>query len=180
LKNRGFVSPPDAQTFVDSEMLDDPVLARRDAGIPLPPPDLLHKPVAAAHAVGLGIILVTALLSLFVPMGAPMPAAAQSVVPAPQGTKAVIIKNVRPAPSSPQGFLRVVVDPWAKILVDGEYYDTTPFAAPLRLTPGSHRISFRNPYCEPSDRMVEIKEGKTAELKVALIPRQAQEPREPR
>ncbi len=179
LKNRSFVSPPDAQTFVDSEMLDDPVLARRDAGIPLPPPELLLKPVAAAHGIGLGIILATGLLTAFVSFGEALPVPGQMVAPRPAATApaqdATPAALTKPLPTAPKGYLRVIVDPWAKVLVDGKYHDTTPFAAPMALSPGTHRISFRNPYCESADRIVEIKEGKTADLKVALIPRQVQE-----
>ena len=82
------------------------------------------------------------------------------------------------APQGPVGKVRVVVDPWARVLVDGRYHDTTPFAAPIELSPGSHRISFRNPYCEPADRIVEVEAGQSVDLQVALIPRSLEGRRE--
>ena len=43
-----------------------------------------------------------------------------------------------------KGTLRVIVKPWAKIYLDGKYYDETPFP-PVRMKPGKHSIRFVNP-----------------------------------
>jgi hypothetical protein len=70
-----------------------------------------------------------------------------------------------------EGFVRVVVDPWARVFVDGEFYDLTPFADSIPLSPGQHRLAFRNPYFKPSDQMVEVREKATQVLKVSLLPK---------
>ncbi len=184
LKNRGFVKPTEARTFVDAEMMNDPLTARRDAGIPPPPPQLLFKPLAIAHAVAFAIILLTGLISIWLPFGEVLAKAPTSPPPAPPaaasapeppaggpGAPRLAASAPTAAMQGPTGSLRVVVDPWARVLVDGRYHDTTPFAAPIKLAPGTHRVSLRNPYCEPSDRIIEVSEGQTVDLKVALIPR---------
>jgi serine/threonine-protein kinase len=70
-----------------------------------------------------------------------------------------------------EGFLRVVVQPWARVFVDGEFYDVTPFADPIALPPGQHRLAFRNPYFKPIDRYVDVTTGKTEVVKVSLLPK---------
>ena len=192
LKNRGFVTEAEARTFVDPSLLADRLVERGDAGIAPPPPILLLKPVAVAHAVGLAVILLAGLLAWLLPFGDPIPvrAAAPSeaaieqevarrlldragpAVPAEAAEPGAPRLAAAPVPAeAPQGFVRVVVDPWARVLVDGRYHDTTPFAAPMPLSPGAHRVSLRNPYCEPVDRMIEVKGGETQDLVVGLIPR---------
>jgi tRNA A-37 threonylcarbamoyl transferase component Bud32 len=198
LKNRGFVTEAEARTFVEPRLLADRLLERGDAGIAPPPPVLLLKPVGLAHAVGLAVILLAGLLAWLLPFGdaipparaaAPDPAAVEREVarrlaehpPEPAAAPgAPRLEDPAPAPAGPQGFVRVVVDPWARVLVDGRYHDTTPFAAPIRLGAGPHRVSLRNPNCEPVDRMVDVKDGETVDLVVALIPRALESGRGPR
>lgn len=70
-----------------------------------------------------------------------------------------------------EGTVRIVVSPWARVFVDGEFYDYTPFAAPIPLSPGEHTIGFRNPYYEAVDRVIVVESGKTQLLKQALLPK---------
>ena len=79
------------------------------------------------------------------------------------------------APVAKRGFLKVVVSPWARVLVDGRHYDDTPFAAPIALPAGEHRIGLRNTYYQSVDRIVIIEPGKTMTLKLALVPRKDDE-----
>lgn len=183
LKNRGFVPASHARTFVAPDMLDDPLIARRDAGIPPPPPRLLLEPVATAHGIGLGVVLLTGLLGALAPFGDPLPEPPRAApIAAPAAAPAPVPAAGAPeaAGAAQPGYVRVVVDPWARVLVDGRYHDTTPFAAPIRVAPGTHRISLRNPYFEASDRIVEVEPGETVELKAALIPRALEGRRGPR
>lgn len=70
-----------------------------------------------------------------------------------------------------EGFVQVIVKPWARIFVDGKFFDYTPVARPVALPPGRHRIGLRNPYYESVDRYVEVSTGQTQTLKVTLIPK---------
>lgn len=70
-----------------------------------------------------------------------------------------------------EGFVRVVVEPWARVFVDGELFDVTPFARAIPLPPGQHRLAFRNPYFKPLDRYVDVATGKTEVIKVTLAPK---------
>lgn len=69
------------------------------------------------------------------------------------------------------GYLRVVVDPWAVVSVDGEEVLTTPSARRIALTPGVHYVKFENPYFEEVQREIVIEPGVEALLEVSLEPR---------
>ncbi len=69
------------------------------------------------------------------------------------------------------GYLRVVAEPWAEIIVDGQSILTTPTAMPIALSPGRHFVKFRNPYSVDVDREVRIRTGATEVLDVTLSPR---------
>ncbi len=44
------------------------------------------------------------------------------------------------------GYLRVVVEPWADVWIDGHKVATTPTAQPIALGPGRHYVKLSNPY----------------------------------
>ena len=68
------------------------------------------------------------------------------------------------------GYVRVVVDPWARVYVDGQYMDVTPFNKALPLPPGKHRIELKeNPYYNPKMEELTVRSGETQVLKVALV-----------
>jgi eukaryotic-like serine/threonine-protein kinase len=73
-----------------------------------------------------------------------------------------------PAPKPP-GFLRVLVDPWAQVYVDGKLVETTPFSQALPIPEGEHAIALKNPFFVEETRRVSIKRGATETLKVALV-----------
>jgi hypothetical protein len=75
---------------------------------------------------------------------------------------------VTPAPPPPPGFLKVIVDPWAEVYIDGRYADTTPFSRALSIPEGDHRIELKNPFFAKETRKVTIKRGSTAMLRIAL------------
>lgn len=70
-----------------------------------------------------------------------------------------------------EGFLKVVVKPWARVFIDGVFYDFTPFDRQIPLAPGRHRIGLRNPYSEPVDRFVDVETKSSQTLRVTLEPR---------
>jgi eukaryotic-like serine/threonine-protein kinase len=84
----------------------------------------------------------------------------------------VIVQAPAPVPSGPPGFVRVVVDPWAEVHVDGKMVDVTPIARPLALPAGKHTIELRNPYFETEAREIDVAARATQTLKVALAARQ--------
>ncbi|MCS6912033.1 MAG: serine/threonine-protein kinase [Myxococcales bacterium] len=70
----------------------------------------------------------------------------------------------------PTGGLRVVVEPWAEVHIDGQLAEVTPFARPLRLSEGPHVVELRNPYFEPVRQVVRVQPGVTETLRVTLRP----------
>ena len=68
------------------------------------------------------------------------------------------------------GYLRVIVDPWAEVLIDGQEVVTTPTAQRIPLTPGRHFVKFRNPYYVEEDREIRVLTEQTQVLEVQLEP----------
>ena len=68
------------------------------------------------------------------------------------------------------GYVRVVVEPWAVVSIDGEEVATTPYARPIALTPGLHFIKFSNPFCSDVDQEVRVRAGETQWIDVTLEP----------
>ncbi len=71
-------------------------------------------------------------------------------------------------PRLQSAFVRVRVDPWADVYVDGDLHDTTPFADPITVSPGRHVMEFRNRYFEDVERVIELQVGETADLEIKL------------
>jgi hypothetical protein len=202
LRNRGFITDGEASSIVHPSLLGDAALRRRDEGIPLPPAENLLRPIGIAHAAAFGGILLALLLAVLAPFGAELPDLRPELVPramAEGGGKAKgspLDLGLAPAvddaparePGGPrlgqlrkgsralrgdEGYVKVVVDPWARVFVDGEFYDYTPFDVPIALPPGEHTIGLRNPYFMPVDRVIVIEPKKTRRLEQRLAPREA-------
>ncbi len=77
------------------------------------------------------------------------------------------------------GYLRVVVDPWADVFVDGELATTTPTAARLPLSAGKHYVKFVNPFYQERSFEVVIRPGATQTLEARLRPKHTAAPPEP-
>ncbi|MDH5672183.1 MAG: protein kinase [Myxococcales bacterium] len=69
------------------------------------------------------------------------------------------------------GYIRVVVDPWADIYIDGQRMATTPTAQPIAVTPGRHYIKYVNPYFHDKRGEVTVRSGETKLLSVTLEPK---------
>ena len=65
------------------------------------------------------------------------------------------------------GKLRVLVRPWADVIVDGERVDTTPMSRPIRLQAGRHVVMLVHPLISER-RIVEIRAGETTTLEAVL------------
>jgi hypothetical protein len=90
---------------------------------------------------------------------------------APRARHVAEARIVAAMPVAPPGFVKVVVEPWAEVFVDGKYVDTTPFARPLALVEGEHEVTFKNPFFTISERKVVVKRGVTSTLRVTLAKR---------
>ena len=66
------------------------------------------------------------------------------------------------------GYLRVVVDPWADVAIDGLAITTTPTARPIPLAPGRHFVKLTNPFYRHVDREVRIVTGETEVMDVEM------------
>ncbi len=66
------------------------------------------------------------------------------------------------------GFLRLVIDPWAKVTIDGELYDTTPISRSIPLAAGTHYVHLEHPQAPPERRTVNIANGETVLLDVKM------------
>jgi serine/threonine-protein kinase len=69
------------------------------------------------------------------------------------------------------GQLKVIVDPWAEVYVDGRLVDVTPMARAAPVGEGRHRLELKNPYYEPVTRDLLVQRGATQTVKVALTAR---------
>jgi len=76
-------------------------------------------------------------------------------------------RRASPVAAAP-GFLKVVARPWAEVRVDGELYDTTPFADPIRLSPGQHTIELVHESLPPRLFKIISQSGETKVLNVDL------------
>jgi|GEM_PF-339388 len=65
-------------------------------------------------------------------------------------------------------YLRVVVHPWAHVIVDGQFVDTTPFARPIPLSAGTHFVRFEHPSAPAERRTVKLVAGETLLLDVNM------------
>ncbi|HLU67088.1 MAG TPA: serine/threonine-protein kinase [Kofleriaceae bacterium] len=63
------------------------------------------------------------------------------------------------APAERRGHLRVVVNPWGRVLVDGEERAVTPLAAPIPLPAGRHMVTVENDFFEPLSREIDVPAG---------------------
>lgn len=67
-----------------------------------------------------------------------------------------------------RGYLRVLANPWAEVLIDGELVDTTPIGRPLPVSPGRHYVTFRHPNAPDEKRSIDVASGQTVVLDVTM------------
>jgi len=76
----------------------------------------------------------------------------------------------RPVVPPRAGYLKVVVNPWATVWVDGQEVVTTPTAQPIPLSAGRHYLKMVNPYYQEADLEVDIEAGQTETVEMELEP----------
>ncbi|RKG59494.1 serine/threonine protein kinase [Corallococcus sp. AB011P] len=92
------------------------------------------------------------------------------VSPEPTGTEL----PVRVPDAQDFATLTVVTRPWAEVFVDGQSRGYTPRLRELRLSPGTHRLRFANPLCEPVEEVLEVAAGAAVSREVSLRVRDAE------
>jgi serine/threonine-protein kinase len=75
---------------------------------------------------------------------------------------------VTDAPGVEAAELRVVAHPWAHVFVDGKQRETTPFARPIRLSPGTHYVRLEHPNAMPERRTISVTAGEAVLLEVDM------------
>ena len=66
------------------------------------------------------------------------------------------------------GALQVDVFPFAKVFIDGQYYNDTPFERPLVVIPGAHTLTLAHPSLGSFESTFEISAGESKSLKFNL------------
>ncbi len=65
-------------------------------------------------------------------------------------------------------YLKVKVDPWARIYIDGKYVETTPIARSLPVSSGVHNVRLENPNFKIWQKNLRFNPGDTLNLNVRL------------
>jgi hypothetical protein len=76
----------------------------------------------------------------------------------------VKLELVPPSPA----YLRVVAEPWADVIIDGQKVETTPFARPIPLSAGVHYVRLEHPQAPPERRTIDLAPGETVLLDVTM------------
>lgn len=76
--------------------------------------------------------------------------------------------EIPPEGTETPGFLSVLATPWADVYVDGKHTETTPFATPIRVSPGTHYVTLTHPEAEPESRVIHIAAGERLNLEVNM------------
>jgi serine/threonine-protein kinase len=69
--------------------------------------------------------------------------------------------------------MRVTVEPWGEIYVDGEHTGTAPLAQPLWVSPGRHALRFTHPQLPPLLQDITAAAGETLTIDINLKTAQA-------
>jgi serine/threonine-protein kinase len=64
--------------------------------------------------------------------------------------------------------LDLVVIPWGEVYLDGEYAETTPVTAPIRVAPGEHTVTVHHPSLGTWERVLAFARGSTVHLEVDM------------
>jgi len=66
------------------------------------------------------------------------------------------------------GRLKISVQPWADVYIDGKFYETTPIAEPIQLAAGKHTLKLINPSFVPYEEVIVIEVNKTLRKTIKL------------
>ena len=74
----------------------------------------------------------------------------------------------RAAPALEVGEVRVLASPWAEVWLDGRQVETTPFARPLVVRAGPHRVVLRHPDAPDETRDVVVSAAQPVTVDVTM------------
>ncbi|UCD20159.1 MAG: serine/threonine protein kinase, partial [candidate division WOR-3 bacterium] len=97
----------------------------------------------------------------------------RDVRPGETTNASVNLSKIRPKETrqaTRESYFRINVDPWAKIYVDGKYYETTPIARPIRVQAGTRTVRLENPNFQIWQKRINFKPGQTVSMDVSLQP----------
>lgn len=63
------------------------------------------------------------------------------------------------------GFLECNVFPWSEVYIDGKFFGHTPLNRPLKLFPGEHTLTFRNPKFPPTQQKIVVLQNDTLKIR---------------
>ena len=105
------------------------------------------------------------------PLPAPTPSGPKgpSTGTAPTPMEAPPSSPVASAPTAQDAAtLTVMTRPWAEVFVDGQSRGYTPRLREVRLSPGTHRLRFHNPLCEPVEEVLHVAAGQSVSRDLTL------------
>jgi serine/threonine-protein kinase len=73
------------------------------------------------------------------------------------------------AQAAPQGYLKLVVHPWGRVIANGEPRGVTPMAAPIELPAGTVELRIENDYFAPYETTIDLPEGTDADPSKLVI-----------
>jgi serine/threonine-protein kinase len=132
-------------------------LAERKPTAPTKAPSEVRRSSLGAVALGLLLIGLGVVASGFTLRRVFGPAEASRRAAAPLST-----------PGAEAAELRVVAHPWAHVFVDGQKRETTPFARPIRLSPGTHYVRLEHPSAVAERRTLSLAAGEAVLLEVDM------------
>jgi serine/threonine-protein kinase len=134
-----------------------------------PPPvdreqqDLASVPVARP-SIASAVRMLLGMLVLIVLGGALIHVAFRAEM---EGSASVGRSPLELVPAS-SGAVRVLARPWAHVVVDGQFVETTPFARAIPLAPGTHHVTLKHPAAPDERRTVRLAPGERVVLDVTM------------
>ncbi|MEO6950524.1 MAG: serine/threonine-protein kinase [Polyangia bacterium] len=121
--------------------------------------------MAATAVVSVGLLLRAPQKVASIATIAPQPAVAAPVIaPAPM---AVVVHHASAPVSSSRGTVRIKVEPWAEVSIDGRAIGMTPLR-PFDLPPGRHRLVAKNPSFPTKQASFTVRGGESKLVSVHL------------
>tara|TARA_R110002096_G_scaffold416429_1_gene618910 strand:- start:70786 stop:72114 length:1329 start_codon:yes stop_codon:yes gene_type:complete len=76
------------------------------------------------------------------------------------------------------GYVRIIANPWAEVLVDGVSVGQTPMATPIQLEVGPHQLTLRNEFYAPHVETLEVTVGDPTNAMVFRVDLDSDSPKE--
>lgn len=70
-----------------------------------------------------------------------------------------VTNTATPSVTTDSGYLAITCVPWGKVFIDNQYIETTPIAGTVKVTSGTHLVTFVNPDFVPLMKTITIKKN---------------------